>query len=515
MWQRYTFGDARTIGHYLGVILLLGAAAMCAPLVIAIVFQEWDAAVRYSKAIGITFLLGASLRMLRIVPGHMTRQQAIAVTGFAWIVLALVGAIPLSMSDHYSTFSDALFDTVSAFTTTDVTIISDLNHLSRADNTWRFVMSFSGGLGLIVVALSLGIFGGMAGSTLYSSEGRSEHVLPNVVQTARFIFRFTLVLVLVVGAILAIVLTLQGMKPMHALLHGIWLAMSSFMTAGLTPMSTSITYYHSIALEAILCIIMIFGSINFAVQSEIWAGRRISFYRDSEVRGAAVWWLVMLVVFMAVICNTSSSATGTTGGLGLPTLMRTGLFTFVSTATTTGFSTWPDIQMSGLTPPGSILVLTLLMAIGGSAGSTAGGIKVQRLCIIAKSAYETLKVTASTESARIVTSYYHIGRRRLQAPEVREAMTVTILYIGVYIIGALVCIAFTNNTDALTAISESVAMASNSGISAGLCQAGMPAILKYTYIAEMWMGRLEYVALISLAVKIFVSVKPRVKKGRS
>ena len=155
MWQRYTFGDARTIGHYLGVILLLGAAAMCAPLVIAIVFQEWDAAVRYSKAIGITFLLGASLRMLRIVPGHMTRQQAIAVTGFAWIVLALVGAIPLSMSDHYSTFSDALFDTVSAFTTTDGTIISDLNHLSRADNTWRFVMSFSGGLGLIVVSLVL------------------------------------------------------------------------------------------------------------------------------------------------------------------------------------------------------------------------------------------------------------------------------------------------------------------------------------------------------------------------
>ena len=241
MWQRYTLTDARTIGHYLGVILMLGAAAMCAPLVIAILFQEWDAAVRYTKAIGITFLLGAGMRMLRIVPGHMSRQQAIAVTGFAWIVLSLVGAIPLAMSDHYSTFSDALFDTVSAFTTTDVTIISDLNHLSRADNTWRFVMNFSGGLGLIVVALSLGIFGGMAGSTLYSSEGRSEHVLPNVVQTARFIFRFTLALVLVVGTILGIVLMAQGMKPTHAMLHGVWLAMSGFMTAGATPMSTSIT----------------------------------------------------------------------------------------------------------------------------------------------------------------------------------------------------------------------------------------------------------------------------------
>ncbi len=515
MWQRYTFADMRIIGHYLGVILLLGAAAMCAPLAIAVLFHEWDAAVRYVFSIGVTFLLGASLRMLRVVPGHMTRQQAIAVTGFAWIVLALVGAIPLFLSEHYATFSDALFDTVSAFTTTDVTIISNLNHISHADNTWRFVMNFSGGLGLIVVALSLGIFGGMAGSTLYSSEGRSEHVLPNVVQTARFIFRFTLVLVLVMGAILGLVLVLQGMEPSHAFLHGVWLAMSSFMTAGLTPMTTSITYYHSVGLEAILCILMIFGSINFAVQSEIWAGRRVSFYRDTEVRGAAMWWLIMLLVFMVVLCNTSSSATGTAGGLGLPTLMRTGMFTFVSTATTTGFSTWPDMQMSGLTPPGSVLVLTLLMAVGGSAGSTAGGIKIQRLGIIAKSAYETLRVTASAESARIVTSYYHIGRRRLEAPEIREAMTVTILYVAVYLIGSLVCIVFTNNTDGLTAISESVAMASNSGISSGLCYAGMPAVLKYTYIAEMWMGRLEYVALISLAVKIFVSVKPRPKKRRS
>ncbi len=503
MWQRYTLNDVRTIAHYLGIILMLGAAAMVAPLVIALAFQEWDAAVRYSFAVGVAFSAGGILRMMRVDPGHMSRQQAIAVTGFAWIVLALVGAIPLFMSPHYASFSDALFDTVSAFTTTDVSIISDLNHLSHADNMWRFVMNFSGGLGLVVVALSLGIFGAVADSSLYSSEGRSEHVLPNVVQTARFIFRFTISFTILGGCVLGFILLFHGMDPARAFLHGVWLAMSGFMTAGFTPMSTSITYYHSFAVEAILMVFMIFGSINFALQSEIWAGRSISFYRDTEVRTGAIWWLVMLVIFIFALHSANYV-------YNLPTLMRTGMFHFISAATTAGFVTLGTSQTNAVFSSGALLVLTLVMAIGGSAGSTAGGIKIQRLAIILKSALETVKTTSSSESVRIVTSYFHIARRRLDTPEIREAMTVTILFISVYTIGALAGIAF--GYDAIQALSESVAMASNSGITAGISAAGMPTLLKFIYIAEMWMGRLEFVALISLAVKIFVTIRPRSKR---
>lgn len=504
MWQRYTFDDVRTIAHYLGIILVLGAFAMTAPLAIAILFQEWDAAYRYAFGVGVTLSLGGIMRMSRIVPGHhMTRQQAIAVTGFAWILLALVGAIPLFLSPHYASFSDALFDTVSAFTTTDVSIISDLNHLSHADNMWRFVMNFVGGLGLVVVALSLGIFGAVANPSLYSSEGRSEHVLPNVMQTARFMFRFTISFTLLGGLLLGAILVFHGMEPVRAFLHGVWLAMSGFMTAGLTPMSTSITYYHSIGVEAILMVFMIFGSINFALQGEIWAGRPISFYRDTEVHTGVVWWLIMLVVFIFALHSSNLI-------YNLPTLMRTGLFHFVSAATTTGFATMGTGQSAVVVPSGAALVLTLVMAIGGSAGSTSGGIKLQRLAIIAKSALETVKSTSSSESVRIVTSYYHIARQRLDAPEIREAMTVTILFISMYIIGTLVGIAY--GYDATRAVAESVAMASNSGVSAGISAAGMYPLLKFTYIIEMWMGRLEFVALISLAVKIFVSVKPRPKQ---
>lgn len=499
MWQRYTFEDFRTIAHYLGTILVMGGFAMLAPFIVAIFFGEWDAARRYLIGTGISLISGGALRLSLISPGQMTRHQALAVTGFAWIALSLVGAIPLFLSSHYSLYTDALFDSVSAFTTTDATLVSDINHLSHADNMWRFTMNFFGGLGLVVVAISLGLFSSVSGSNMYSSEGRSEHVLPNVVQTARFILRFTLVIIAIMGACLATVLVIGGFPAPTAILHGIWLAMSAFMTAGATPMSTGVVYYHNFALEILLMVIMIMGSISMVIQSEIRAGRTESFSRDSEVHMGIVWWLVTLGIFVASMCGTQISSP-------LPMLMRTGLFSFVAAATTTGFVDLNTSQAAAVLPSGAILLLTLVMAVGGSAGSTAGGIKLQRLSIIAKAALETVKNTASSESVRLVTDYYHIGRRHLEAPEIREAMTVFIMFIAMYIIGAMVGIAF--GYDALTSITESVAMASNSGISAGISQVGMPLFLKMVYILEMWMGRLEYVALIALAVKIFVSLKP-------
>lgn len=505
MWQKYSFYDFRMITHYLGVIISLSGLAMLAPFIIALIFQEWAPATRYFFSAGLALVVGGSMRLVRIVPGHMTRQQALAVAGFAWIFVSLFGAVPLFLSPHYAMYTDALFDAVSAFTTTDVSVILDLDHLSHADNMWRFVMNYSGGLGLVVVAISLGIFGGMADSSLYSSEGRSEHVLPNIMQTSRFILKFTISVTLIVGAIIGVILLIQGLPLSNAFLHGIWLAASGFMTAGATPMSTGVAYYHSFAVEIVLMVIMIFGSINFVLQSEIWAGRPISLYKDSEVHAGVMWWLVALGVFIAAMCSSQISS-------ALPLLMRNGLFSFISAATTTGFVTLTSSQVAAVLPSGAILLLTLVMAVGGSAGSTSGGIKLQRLAVIAKSALETIKTTASAESVRIVSSYYHVGRRRLNAPEIRDAMTVFIMFITIYILGAMAGIAC--GYDALTAINESVAMASNSGITAGISQAGMPEFLKFVYIIEMWMGRLEYVTLIALAVKIFVSLKPdRRKRG--
>ena len=501
MWQRFTFYDFRVIGHYLGVLVTLLAVIMAFPLLVAVLFQEWEPAARYLLGVGVVLSSGSALQMLRIEPGHLNKQQAIAVTGFAWIVLALFAAIPMVMSNHYATYGDALFDAVSAFTTTDASIIVGQDHISHADNMWRFMMNFAGGLGLVIVALSFGLFGRISDSSLYSSEGRSEHVVPNVVQTARFIIKFAVIIIVIAMFVLAGILVAGGMRPDRALLHGVWLSMSGFMTAGLAPMSTSVTYYHSVAVEWVLMVLMLFGSISFSLHSQVWHGRTDAFWKDTEVRAGCIFWVTMLVVFTA---SMSSSALASS----LPSLMRSGLFNFVSAATTTGFITLNSNQMGVVFPSGALLVLSLAMAVGGSAGSTAGGIKLRRVGVVAKSAMETLKQALSPDSARIVTTYNHIGRRRLAAPEVKEAMTVFIMFIIMYTIGALAGIAY--GYDAVSAITESVAMASNSGITTGISAPDMPGLLKGLYVVEMWAGRLEFVTLIALAIKIVVSLKPRV-----
>ena len=499
MWQRFTFYDFRVIGHYLGVLLVLEAAALLLPLLTAIIAQEWEPASRYLIAVGLALTVGTLLRMLRITPGHLNRTQAVAVTGFAWIMVALVGAVPLYLSVHYTTFVDALFDSVSCFTTTNASVIAFPNHIAHADNMWRFIMNYTGGMGLVVVALSVGLLARGSTSSLYSSEGRSEHVVPNVVETARFIFKFSAAIILSAGVVLAIVLCFMGMSMSRSFLHGIWLAMSGFMTAGLAPMSTSITYYHSVVVEFILMTLMVFGGVNFALQNEVWRGRFELFPRDIETRTALVWWIGMLIVF--VVAASASSLGG-----GLPALMRTGFFTFVGAATTTGFTTMTSNQMAALLPSGAVLVLALLMAVGGATGSTAGGIKLKRVAIVAKSAFETMKNSVSSESVRNVSSYNHLGRVLLDEGEVKDAMTVTMFYILVYIIGALAAIAM--GYDAVSSISESVAMASNSGMTT-ITASTMPTLLKIVYMLEMWAGRLEIVTLIALALKIGASMAPR------
>ena len=172
MWTRFTFEDIRIIAHYLGTLTSLFTVALLIPLITALVFQEWEPATRYFLAAGISLTIGSLLRMAKVDPGRLTRQQAMALTGFAWMFLAFIASVPLAMSGHFASYLDALFDSVSGLTTTGAALIMDLEHLSYADNMWRFIMHFLGGMGLIVIALSLGLLSSST-SGLYSSEGRS------------------------------------------------------------------------------------------------------------------------------------------------------------------------------------------------------------------------------------------------------------------------------------------------------------------------------------------------------
>ena len=505
MWQRFSLYDLRVIGHYLGTLTQLFAALMAVPFITALVFQEWEPAERYLLGIGIALVVGTLLQFLRIEPGRLGRRQALAVTGFAWIVLAFFASVPLFLSGHYATYMDALFDGVSGLTTTGASVALDIDHFSNADNMFRFMMHLVGGLGLIVVALSLGIFGKRSGSSLYTAEGRSEHVVPNVVQTTQLILRITLVIIFIAAVVLTALCISIGMEPVRAVLQSIWLAISAFTTGGFAPMAESVSYYNSIPIEVFLMLLMILGSISFVVHAEVWKGRLQSFFGDIEIRTMLIWLLVMTVV---VAASLSASALFS----DLPAIIRRGLFMVVSAFSTTGFQNVTTNQLTTVFSSGAFLALALIAAVGGSAGSTAGGVKLHRVGIIFKSIVSTVKEAVSPSSARVVVSYNHLGRRVLSSDAVKEAMTVFVLFVITYSVGALVGIA--HGYEASQAIMESVSMTSNGGIITGIVTPGMSPSLEAFYIFQMWAGRLEFVTLLAVLAEIIASLAPRKRRGR-
>lgn len=500
MWQRFTWYDVRVISHYLGVLTLLSAVVLIVPFVTGLACGEWGPASRYLLAIGVSLIVGSALRLTRIEPGRLNRQQALAVTGFSWIVLAFLATIPLYMSGHYASYLDALFEGVSGYTTTGASLALDLDRLSNADNMWRFMMHLLGGLGLIVVALSVGLFGKRSGASLYASEGRSEHVVPNVVQTTQLIAKISLVAIFIATAILTAMCAFIGMDFTRAVLQSFWLAISAFITGGFAPMSQSVMYYHSFPIEVVLMLLMLLGSINFVLHSEVWKGHVEVFFRDLETRTMVLWLGVMTCVFAA-------SLTASADFSDLPAMLRRGLFMVISAFSTTGFQNVTSNQMTTVFSSGAFLVIAILMAVGGGAGSTSGGIKFRRIGIILKSFVAAIKEALAPDSARVVVSYNHVGRRILSPDAVKEAMMVFILYVVTYAIGALVGIA--HGFDATQAIFESVAMASNGGLSSGLVSSDMPISLELFYILQMWAGRLEFVTLIALIVEIVVTANPK------
>lgn len=499
MWARFTFEDLRTIVHYLGMLLVGSAAIMVPSVVTAIFFQEWNPLTRYVTSIGACTAIGALLCFVKISPEKLSRQQAVAVTGFAWLVLSVAASFTLYYSGHYIQYTDALFDAFSAYTTTGASLITDLDHLSNADNMMRFMMHFCGGLGIIVIALSLGIFGRGTSAALFTGEGRSEHVIPNIVTATRFILRITILVVSITTVILFLIMMDDGLAPTRALLHAFWMAITSYVTGGFAPMSDSIMYYNSIAIEVVCMFAMLLGTISYSLIYWIFKGRAMMFFDDIEIKTGLIWIVVMTAIFTATALQSSYIS-------NLPALVHRGTFTIISAFTTTGLTVISQNQLKIVLSSGAFVTLALIMAVGGSAGSTAGGIKFDRVGIIVKSIILTIKQSVSPSTAKVTAEYYHVGRKQLEPTVVKNAMTIFILFVITYTLGTLAGI--THGYDASLSMFEAIALTSNGGVTCGIAVAGMQVGLELIYILLMWAGRLEFIALLSLLAQIIASFRP-------
>ena len=507
MWPRFDIEDFKIIGHYLGTLVLMMGFAMLIPLIVALFLGEKAAFFDFLLGFGVCLFGGNLLRHLRVRPRALDRRQALLIVGFSWIILALASAVPMYASGAYPHFTDAIFDAISAITTTGASIVGDYDHLSVAHQLWRAIMVLMGGQGVIVIALSLGFFGHGGGiSTAYKAEGRMDQVLPNVVGTARFIWIVAIIMV-VLGTIIATIICLTlGYGPLEALYNGFYLTISSYDTGGVTPHSSSIIYYHSAALEIFCVLFMMLGIINFVIYSELLAGVKVrGILRNIEVRAIVVWLSLMTVVLVAVLLGNNTFAS-------FEETLRHGTFMSISTMTTTGMQTIYSNQLGIGYSAGFMMVLMLIMIVGGSSGSTAGGIKVVRLAIILMWMKNVLVRTILPKSSVTRSSYHQFGDRALTSDVAVNTMIIFILYVFTAVGGGIVGIA--HGYGAIPAIFESIACVSNNGLSAGIMSADMPGALKFTYALEMYLGRLEFIALLATIVEVFLTILPHKRSKR-
>ncbi len=490
--------DLKIIGYYLGKIILGLAITMLVPVIFGLALKETNPVLDFLIAAEVTFIIGFLLTRICHTDKDLNWMQGMVVVSLLWLVAMVLAAIPLYLSGHYKYFLDACFETMSGFTTTGLTLVQDLDHLSYTHNFWRHLGPFIGGQGIAIIALALFVKGASGGFKMYVGEARDERILPNVIQTARFIWVISIVYLILGTIALGLTGIFIGMKPGNAFFHGACIFMAAFDTAGFAPQSQNILYYHSLIFEIVTIVIMIFGVLNFNLHYQLWTGRRKEIFKNIETR---TFLLSVVAIFLIVAAGLNRLGVYSQAVV----FFRKGFYQLISAHTTTGYMNiyaqqfiqeWGDLALVGI---------ILAMALGGCACSTAGGIKMLRVGIIFKALAEDIKRVILPERAIVTQKFHHIKDVLLEDKQVRSALLITLSYLLLCGFGAIMGMLYGNSF--LASLFESTSAAANVGLSCGITDTTMPAGLKITYIIQMWAGRLEFMSIFTLLGFFVAAVK--------
>ena len=471
---------------------------MAIPILTALCFHEINPALDFIIGIEISVLLGLLLIKICHTDKDLNWMQGMIVVSISWIVAMILGAIPLYLSGHWKSFLDACFDTMSGFATTGLSLVQNLDHMSYAHNLWRHLIMFLGGQGIVVIALSFFVRGFSGAFKMYVGEARDEKIMPNVIHTSRFIWLVSIVYLILGTLALGITGIFNGMKPVNSFFHGACIFMAAFDTGGFSPQSQNILYYHSLIYEVITIVIMILGAINFKLHYHLWMGNRKEIFKNIETS----------TLFITIIASFSIVAIGLAQINSYPSalvLFRKGFYQLISGHTGTGFQTIYPQQFIIDWNPLALTGVILAMALGGAVCSTTGAIKMLRIGIILKAFKEDLKRIIMPEKAIVIEKFHHIKEVFLEDRLVRSALIITLAYIILYGLGALIGMFYGNPF--LESLFESTSAAANVGLSCGITNTAMPAALKITYIIQMWAGRLEFMSVFTILGFLYASIK--------
>jgi len=481
--------DLKIVGFYSGKVIFGAGLLMLLPAFVSLLSREWDILLGFITGFFLSLSIGLLLQAFCRVNAELRWLHGLVITAFSWLLALVILPVPFYLSGQFGSYLDAMFDVMSGLTTTGLYLLQDLDHASNGINMWRHLLSYAGGQGIIVIALTFLVKGTSGAFMMYVAEGKEEQLMPNVVKTARAIWLISLVYLGVGVLFLFFAFYFIGMQPLRSFLHALWIFMGAWSTGGFAPQSNNFVYYNSLIVELIAGIIMIIGSLNFALHWWVWQNDKKEIYRNLEAR-------TFTITLLAALFLTAFGLARLGVYKGVLPLFSKAIFQIASAHTTTGFQSIFARQFVRQWGAWTTLIVTVAMALGGSAASTAGGFKALRVGLTFKTILFELRRLAAPESAVIVERFHHLRKRVLSEKHVRSTLIIVFFYLIIYFSGSLIGLAY--GYPFTQALFESVSAGSNSGLSVGITSPFMPLGLKLSFIIFMWLGRLEFIAFFAL-----------------
>ena len=476
----------RYIAYLVGILTVFLSLSMILPLLCSLYYKD-QSALPIIKSIIITVVSGSILYLFfhKSSVETISQREGMAIVAAGWTAVGFFGALPFYFGGETLSFVDALFESVSGFTTTGSSIFTDIESVSKSLLLWRSLIQWLGGMGIIVLSIAILPFIGVGGMQLYKAEVPSpvpDKLKPRIRETALTLWKVYAILTLAE----ILLLMFGGMDLYDSLCH----TFTTMPTGGFSTKNLSVAHFNSFYFDMVIVIFMLFAGINFSLHYQLLKGKPLALWKDSECR---FFLLTVVLLTLVVSFNIYGSVYEK-----IIDAFRYGSFQVVSIITTTGFATADYEQW----PAMSQIILFLCMFLGGSAGSTGGGMKCLRIMLCFKYCYNEL---FSLIHPHAVT-HIKIGGKKIPEDVMKSVLGFLALYIGLFAFCSVLLAGL--GVDFVTSFSAVAATIGNIGPGFGMVgpaenYAQIPYLGKWLLIWCMLLGRLEIYTVIIFLVPEF------------
>ena len=470
----------KTVFFMIGVLLVVLGVSMIAPYAIQLIYNEkshsFISSAFVTIFIGILFVLANLEKEFKL-----SLRQTFLFSTLAWLMVAIFGSLPFILSPKEFSFSEAFFESMSGITTTGATIITNLDSSPKSILLWRAIMQWLGGIGIIVMAITILPLLKVGGMHLFKMEGpdTTEKILPRTIEVATIIISTYFSLTILCG----LFYWLFGMSIFDSVSH----AMTTIATGGFSTHNDSIGFFKSSNIEIIASIFIVLGSIPFISYLKFIRGNKKIFFEDFQIKG-----LVYLILFSVLIMFTYLISINYEGSI--LDKIRISSFNVISILSGTGYVT----DDFGLWGKFSLIFFLFLMFVGGCAGSTACGIKIFRLQMLVIFLKNQIKKLIYPNSI-IINKY---NNQKISDPFINSVIIFIFSFLFIFLIVAMLL--SISGLDFLSAISGAASAISNVGPGLGDMigpngnYKAIPDTSKWILSIGMLLGRLELFAVLVL-----------------